>query len=93
MSEFHFLRPLWLLALVPTVLIWCLAWRKTGTAGALAKVVDPHLLKHLLVDAESLRGFRAIHLLGLVWLISLLALAGPSWKQEPSPLPTTSRTL
>ena len=85
MSEFQFLRPLWLLALVPTVLIWCLAWRKAGTAGALAKVVDPHLLKHLLVDAESLRGFRAIHLLGLVWLLSLLALAGPSWKQEPSP--------
>ncbi len=85
MAEFHFLRPLWLLAVLPTLLIWWLAWRRTGTLGALAKVVDRHLLKHLLVDVEAMRGFRPIHMLGIVWLLSLLALAGPSWKQEPSP--------
>ncbi len=85
MSEFHFLRPLWLLALLPTLLVWFLAWRKTATLGTLAKVVDPHLLKHLLVDDESVRGFRPIHMLGIIWLVSLLALAGPSWQGEPSP--------
>lgn len=85
MSEFHFLRPLWLLALLPTLLVWFLAWRKTATLGTLAKVVAPHLLKHLLVDGESVRGFRPIHMLGIIWLVSVLALSGPSWQREPSP--------
>lgn len=85
LAEFHFLRPLWLLALLPAALIWFGALKRTRSLGGLAKVVDPHLLKHLLVDAESIRGFRPVHLIGVIWLLSILALAGPSWKQEPSP--------
>lgn len=85
LAEFHFLRPLWLLTLLPAALIWLSTWKRNRPLGSLAKAVEPHLLKHLLIDAESTRGFRPVHLLGIVWLLSILALAGPSWKQEPSP--------
>lgn len=85
LAEFHFLRPLWLLALLPTVLLWFGLLRRSNSLGGLTKIVDPHLLKHLLVNAESTRGFRPVHLLGILWLLSILALAGPSWKKEPSP--------
>lgn len=85
MSEFHFLRPFWLFAFLPTILIWLALWRQSSSLGTLSKQVDPNLLKHLLVDAESTRGFRPVHLLGLVWLLSIVAIAGPSWKREPSP--------
>ncbi|MGB0257483.1 MAG: VWA domain-containing protein [Coraliomargarita sp.] len=85
MVEFHFIRPLWLLAFLPALFIWIGLWRKASSLGNLAEVVDAHLLEHLLVDAESTRGFRPVHLLGILWVLAVLALAGPSWKQEPSP--------
>ena len=85
MAEFHFIRPLWLLAFLPALFIWIGLWRKASSLGNLAEVVDAHLLKHLLVDAESTRGFRPVYLLGILWVLAVLALAGPSWKQEPSP--------
>ena len=85
MTDFHFLRPWCLLALLPALVIWIGLWKQASSLGSLAKVVDPHLLKHLLVDAESTRGFRPVHLIGILWLFSILALAGPSWQQEPSP--------
>lgn len=85
LAEFHFLRPLWLLALLPGLLLWLSLLKRTQPLGGLSKIVDPHLLKHLLVDAESVRGFRPVHLLGMIWFLSVLALSGPSWRQEPSP--------
>lgn len=85
MSDFHFIRPLWLLALLPCAWLWFKLWRQSAALGALSKVVDPHLLKHLLVQPHTRQTFRPIHLLGITWLLMTLALAGPSWKQEPAP--------
>lgn len=85
MADFHFIRPLWLLALLPAALLWLQVWRQSHSLGPLAKAVDPALLKHLLIDARSRQRIRPIHLLGTAWLFATLALAGPSWKQMPMP--------
>lgn len=85
MGEFHFIRPGWLLALLPCALIWWQVWRQSSSLGTLSKVVDPHLLKHLLVDTQSQQRFRPVHAIGITWLLTTLALAGPTWKQEPAP--------
>ena len=84
--DFHFLRPLWFLMLLPLVwLLWSLA-RQSGTHSAWRGVVDPHLLPHLLV-AEGGRVRRTpLILLALGWIIGVVALAGPVWQRLPEPV-------
>lgn len=81
-----FLRPLWFLALIPLAwLLWRL-WRRRTDADTWSALVDPHLLPHLLVGgAERARRWPLV-LLGVGWLILVVALAGPVWRQLPQPV-------
>ncbi len=85
LPEWHFLRPGWLLMLLPLAL---LAWRLSrisSKGNAWRDQVDPHLLRHLLVDAGGRRRKWAAWLLALGWLMLVLALAGPTWQRLPQP--------
>jgi Ca-activated chloride channel family protein len=95
MHEFHFLRPLWLLALIPLMLaLWRLATHGDD-ADSWRQLVDPHLLPHVLVGQNNNVRRLPLALLGLGWVITVLALAGPVWKQLPRPVyqATTHRVL
>jgi Ca-activated chloride channel family protein len=85
MAEFHFLRPLWLWSLIPAVLLWWGLWRGRDQVEAWKRIIDPHLLEHLLVGEKHRRVLRPVHLTLVVWVIAALALAGPTWEREPSP--------
>lgn len=84
-SNFHFLRPFWLLALLPAAAVWWLIFHRAGAKRQWEQWVDPELLDGLLVQGGRQRRIRPLHLLGLFWLVTVLALAGPSWQREPSP--------
>ncbi len=85
-QEFHLLRPLWLLALIPLGwLLWEL-WRSSGGASAWNRVCDPRLLPHLLVDAGGEVRRAPLLLLSAAWVIGVLALAGPTWERWPQPV-------
>jgi Ca-activated chloride channel family protein len=84
-ADFHFLRPLWLWALVPAMAILWVLWRGQSEQ-AWRRLIAPHLLESLWVrtgEAES--KLRPGTLLALVWLFAVLAAAGPTWEREPSP--------
>ncbi len=85
-DQFHFIRPVWLLACLP--LLWLL-WRLLHNAGHGNRwrgVVDPALLEHLL-DRQGSRGARwPVFVIGFGWLMVVLALAGPSWEREMTPV-------
>lgn len=81
LSAFHFLRPLWLLLILPGVLL-PLAWQRSRKAARLSRLVAPHLLRHLLVTPEQGRGLRPVHLLGALLVLGALAAAGPTWQQD-----------
>lgn len=86
LAEFHFLRPWWLLALLPWAL-WCLhLWRGgRAQAGAWARAVDPELLQALLQSGARPSPWpQRIAALGL--LIAITALAGPAWERLPQPV-------
>jgi Ca-activated chloride channel family protein len=85
MDEFHFLRPLWLWGLIPALLIWFGLWRLQDRIESWKKLIDPHLLEHLLVGAAHRPRLRPIHLILVLWVVCILALAGPTWEREPSP--------
>jgi Ca-activated chloride channel family protein len=85
MDEFHFLRPSWLLLAIPALLIWYGLWRQQSRISSWMQVIDQHLLPHLIVGTSARRRLRPIHLLLVSWLVCTVALAGPSWRLEPSP--------
>jgi len=86
LEQFHFVYPLWLLALLPlAALIWLLKTRN-GDDHAWQRVVDPNLLPLLLSNGQGRNRHTTLWLLGAGWLIAVLALANPTWEQRPQPL-------
>ncbi|MGH8504397.1 MAG: vWA domain-containing protein [Stenotrophobium sp.] len=83
---FHFLRPYWLLVLLPC---WGLAlWlaRRRRQQGNWTRLIDAELLPALRL--ESAHGAAAVSpwpWLVLAWSLAALALAGPSWQHDVAP--------
>ncbi|MFC1760567.1 VWA domain-containing protein [Planctomycetota bacterium] len=84
-NNFHFIRPLWFLALAPLALIVWHLWRKQIATGQLRGVVAPHLLTHLIVRPKGGARVQPYHLLAVVGVLLTIAVAGPAWKREPLP--------
>ena len=92
-EQFHFLRPGWLLLLLPlALLLWRLLRLRHGGAGWRG-VVDPGLLPHLLAgDDRPLRDLGR-GLPALAALLGIVALAGPTWERLPQPTFHDERAL
>ncbi len=84
-NTFHFMRPLWLLALpVLWGLVYWLA-RRRREDSAWSGCIDADLLTKLHLDEDRIIGIRPWPLLALVWSIAAIALAGPSWERDQAP--------
>ncbi|RTZ75855.1 MAG: hypothetical protein DSZ02_02465, partial [Gammaproteobacteria bacterium] len=92
-QAFHFIRPWWLLALIP--LAWGLwrLWRRSGNGSAWRKVVAPELLPHLLLDAEGGGRRWPLVLAALGFTMAILAQAGPTWEKLPQPVYSSQSAL
>ena len=93
LSSFHLLRPhwLWALLLLPPLLLW---WRHRWRArSAWRSLVDPHLLAHLIEPAADRRTRAGPVLAALAYVVAVVALAGPSWRQSAQPLWETRTPL
>ncbi|WP_454829115.1 VWA domain-containing protein [Pseudoxanthomonas wuyuanensis] len=80
----HVLRPHWLWALLALPLLGALWRARRRRENVWREAVDPHLLAHLLERAPGLRS--NFFWIGLAWVLAVVALAGPSWRQTPQPL-------
>jgi Ca-activated chloride channel family protein len=85
LTNFHFLRPYWLLALIPAGIIWFVLREGWGPTRRLGDIIAPHLLRHLLRGQDQRKGLRPQHILLLLWILLIVAVAGPSWRMAPSP--------
>ena len=86
MTELHFLRPLWLLALVPLLVLLIQLYRKRMRAGAWEKVCDPALVPFVIQPGKGGASPLRLTWMGLGALLAVLALAGPAWKKIPQPV-------
>lgn len=84
LSALHFERPFWLLAFVPAILLTLLGHRMADPASHWRHIIDPELLKYLLVENGPAARVTPNLLLMAAWAIGILAIAGPAWQREPS---------
>ena len=85
LDDFHFLRPLWLLALFVLPLLLWLRRRAEASADPWRAVVDgPLLAAQSAAPARAPRLPEALLLIGVT--LAVLALAGPAWRELPQPL-------
>ncbi|MEN5034844.1 VWA domain-containing protein [Pseudomonas sp. TWI929] len=82
LSALHFLRPGWLLLILPGLLLPLLWLRRHDLRRQLDGIIAPHLVEHLLITPQEQRHARPVHLLGLSLVLGALAAAGPTWEQD-----------
>ncbi|MBI1195230.1 MAG: VWA domain-containing protein [Gammaproteobacteria bacterium] len=84
--DFHFLRPLCFLALVPIAVLLALWWRKGRSDRGWAGVVDAALLPHLLIGRAAARSLWMLTVLAMTAVLAVTALAGPTWSKLKQPV-------
>jgi Ca-activated chloride channel family protein len=82
-EQFHFVRPLWLLAILLILPLIVLLWRQQKNSGQWQNLISAELLPFLLEGKTIKRSRGNLILLMLSWIIAAIALAGPSWKKLP----------
>ncbi|WP_160154086.1 VWA domain-containing protein [Microbulbifer sp. ALW1] len=85
-AQFHFLRPVWLLLLLPTVLLWWHFRRDRRSDAETSAQIAPHLARALTVGEHTQRHFKPVDLIALLLALLTLGTAGPSWTLLPDPL-------
>lgn len=84
-ESFHFLRPLWLLAIPAMLPMLWLALRSRAASRAWQRVCDPELLAALLSRGEAAASRWPGVLLAVGWTVACIAAAGPTWERLPQP--------
>jgi Ca-activated chloride channel family protein len=88
LTEFHFIRPLWLLGIIPALLCFGIVKKINQHSGNWEKVINPALLPYLMQNSLDTNNYAKYfqRSLALCWLLFCLSLAGPSWNQLPQPV-------
>ncbi|HHF3200583.1 vWA domain-containing protein [Vibrio alginolyticus] len=83
-TQFHFIRPLWLLALVPMFFLVWLRWREESKPSW-KDILPEHLRNALTIGERGWRKQLPLKLLMLIVFIAIVICAGPTWQRESSP--------
>ncbi|MBQ4828567.1 VWA domain-containing protein [Alteromonas sp. MMG017] len=85
-TNFHFLRPEWFLALIPVLVLYVALKRNTSKKSGWQSVIPSHLYQHMVVGKFTKGQKPPFWLLALGWLLGIVALAGPTWERLPQPV-------
>ncbi len=85
-NEFHFIRPLWLWAIIPLLIIVALIRYVHKQQSGWQSVLASHLYQHLITTAGIKKVRPPLFLLGFCWVLATIALAGPTWERLPHPV-------
>lgn len=93
MTSFHFLRPWWLIALLPLIILVYLWVRRTRQQSAWSAAISQPLLEVLLDSSVASTAKRLRTAMWLAAIIAILGLAGPAWQKLPQPVEKKSDAL
>lgn len=83
LSDFHFLRPLFLLG-IPVLMILLWAVTRKNVKANWSRYFSASQLRALTLG-QSRENSALLGFLALGWILACLALAGPTWEQRPTP--------
>ncbi|WP_334018761.1 VWA domain-containing protein [Alteromonas sp. S015] len=86
LNQFHFLRPEWFIALVPLMLLVLLIKKTTAKQSGWQSVIPSHLYQYMVIGKNEMGAKPPMWMLAFVWIISVIALAGPTWERLPQPV-------
>ncbi|QDU80058.1 hypothetical protein Pla110_17800 [Polystyrenella longa] len=92
LENFHFIRPLWLLLIPMAMGVWWLWQYRIDPLRGWREQVDPVLLKAMIVSGSERRDLSSHYLLA-GWIVATVAVAGPTWRQDPSPFAADAAPL
>ncbi|MFT5571585.1 MAG: Ca-activated chloride channel family protein [Cryomorphaceae bacterium] len=84
-SSFHFLRPWWLVLLLPTIAAAMLALRKSQDRLRWEGVIADHLILALTVKQDGQHWVNPINVGLFTLVLCVFLMAGPSWERQSSP--------
>ncbi|WP_165312932.1 vWA domain-containing protein [Vibrio ziniensis] len=90
--QFHFLRPWWLLTLIPLAIIFYLRWKVSADENRFA-FFPAHLRNALTVQSSGWTNQLPLKMLSLLLILSVLICAGPAWQRQASPFGEDSASL
>lgn len=85
LTYFHFLRPWWLLLIPVALLLFWQFQKSQNVIERYQKFVAPHLLRHLLIGTKKKWSFKPIHMVMIIIVVGVIAIAGPTWERELPP--------
>lgn len=86
LAQFHFIRPYWLLAIIPFIVLVAIMLRNKLSQGNWSAVCDAELLPYLLQDKAVNQSRWPLTTGAIAAFMVILALAGPTWQRLPSPV-------
>lgn len=83
---FHFLRPEWLLLLIPIIWLAWKLWQRRSQQSSWQEIINPSF-KPILLGESAEKADKPWEVIGLaiVWIIAVIALSGPTWQQVKVP--------
>jgi Ca-activated chloride channel family protein len=85
-SDFHFIRPYWLLALIPCLVFIILTFKYKGLHTDWKKICDEELLPYILEQSSGSQEKMPLISLSLAAILVVFALSGPAWERIPVPV-------
>jgi Ca-activated chloride channel family protein len=85
-EQFQFLRPIWLLGLIPMLVCFLAMWRINSVVTAWDKAIDKSLLPFLLDRSKNAAQRTPLIILLIAWTLAVLSMAGPVWQKLPQPV-------
>ena len=85
LSLFHFMRPLWLLAVPAVLMLWWMVRHRSTQSELRDGIIEPHLQAALTTGKTSRSRIKPIDGMAVGLLAAALAAAGPTWSKQPSP--------
>ena len=86
LSEFHFIRPYWLLAFLPYLIVIGMTFRNKLSQGSWNQVCDAELLPFILQERGVTQNRWPLTTAAVAGFLVILALAGPTWERLPAPV-------
>lgn len=86
MTDFHFIRPWWLLGTLVVIVFTCVAWRYMNTQRGWARLLPEHLRQVMLPNSTTHTTRWPLLCVSSALVLTCIALAGPTWQRLPQPV-------